>query len=170
MLLNNCSLISIRNADVKLKLQSVHMIITMEDEYSPVPVSNGHFNRIKLEQIIHFSMWLLLCSNNRAAVLMDFLGSWGFFIWAFCQMKFSLRVCFLCGGSLRSSRFLSFSKRSRAGGKLQEWQNKQKGEGVRRQTEMPAMRPRHFTERPQADRTPLGHQLSTSCQIIANDH
>ena len=101
-------------------VQSVHMIITMKDEYSPVPVSNGHFNRIKLEQIIHFSMWLLLCSNNRAAVLIGFLGSWDFFVWAFCQMKFYLWVCFLCGGSLHSSRFPSFSKRSRTGGKLRK--------------------------------------------------
>ena len=60
ILLNNCSLISIWNADVKLKLQLVHMILTMEDEYSPVPVLNGHFNRVKLEQIVHFRMWLLL--------------------------------------------------------------------------------------------------------------
>ena len=56
----NCSLISIQNVNVKLKLQSVHMILTMEDEYTPVPVLYGHFNRAKLEQIIHFRMWLLL--------------------------------------------------------------------------------------------------------------
>ena len=30
---------------------------------------------------------------------------------------------------------------------------------MRRRTETPAMRTRHFTERPQADQIPLGHQL-----------
>ena len=41
---------------------------------------------------------------------------------------------------------------------------------MRRRTETPAMRHRHFTERPQADRVPLGHQLSTNGHIRANDH
>ena len=51
----------------------------------------------------------------------------------------------------------TYAKGTKLGGSAK---NKEQREGVRRAKEMPAINPRHFTERPQTCRASLGRQLA----------